>query len=157
GAREGQAAIKLGKPQVVADAKPDRAARGARRNDFAARKLDVGLLNRDAARQIDVEEMDFAIDGQMRAVGAEQHRGGVALGLAGRVLGYRSRYNMQVEFAREPRNRCQRFALQRLRGGGLFRTLAAPVESLGQSDQVGAARRSEPNEALGAFKVGRLV
>ena len=120
GAGESQAAIEFGEAQVVTDAKPDCAARRVCRDDLAARELDVGLLDRHAARQIDVEEMDFAIDGHMSAVGADQHGRVVALGLAGRVLGYRAGDDMQAELAGQARNRRQRFALERFGGGRLL-------------------------------------
>jgi hypothetical protein len=80
GAGESQAAIELGEAQIVADAEPNCAARRTRPDDLAAGQLGVGLLYRDAAGQIDVEEMDFAIDRQARTVGADQRGGVVALG-----------------------------------------------------------------------------
>src|SRR6202158_3097147 len=87
GAAKGQAAVKLWEAQIVADAETDSTERRARGDDLATRQLYVGLLDGDAARQVNVEEMDFAIDSQARAVGSDQRGRVVAAVLAGHVLG----------------------------------------------------------------------
>src|SRR6266849_3786218 len=102
-AREREPPVKLRKAQVVAHAETDRAKLGRCRHDLGARDLRVGLFDRNASRQVNVEQMDLAIHGELLAVRAKQHGGVVAPGLARRILRNRAGENMNLVFTRQSR------------------------------------------------------
>src|SRR5271156_2044403 len=70
-AGKSEAAIEFREAKVIADAESDRAERSRAGDDVGAGKLGVGLAHRYAAREIDVEEMNLAIDCHSSAGGAE--------------------------------------------------------------------------------------
>ncbi len=84
-----------------------------------AGELGVGFLDCDAAGQVHVEEMDFAIDGQPLAVGSEEGRGVVAFALAGCVLGDRTGEQMDFELARQSGHQGEGRSVEGFGGGGL--------------------------------------
>ena len=60
---------------------------------------------------------------------------------------------MNLQLARQPRHQRERLTVERFGRGRLLVALAAPVEDLGQRDQVRAARGCDADQALGALEV----
>ena len=102
GAAHGEDPEELGEAQVVTDGQPDAQLTGARGDDLGPGLLVLGLAIGDPA-DVDVEHVDLAVDGEVRAVGADQHRG-VEGPLAG-ALGDAAGEQVDAELARPSRGR----------------------------------------------------
>src|SRR5207237_6623768 len=112
----------------------------------------------DIALDLDVEEVDLAVDAQHLAVGAERDRRVRELLAAFAELRDRAADERDPVAARPAGHRLDRLAaLQRLRGGVEYVRLADRVPLLREDDDIGAGRRGSRDELLGLLEVWALL
>ena len=115
----------------------------------------LGLAVGDAAG-VDVEHVDLAVDGEVRAVGADQDRGVEGL-LARRSLGDAAGEQVDAELASPAAGGGQARAVERLGPGEQLLAAGQQVPLLRQRDQLGAVGRRGADQPLGGGEVPRLV
>ena len=150
-------AVELREAQVVADREPDRAENGRRRHDLVPGHDGPRFLEVLHARQVDVEEVDLAVDGERRPVGPEEDAGVADARVAGDALGKRAREQRDARPAGEGRHPAHPGAVEVLGLGHGLALGAEEGEVLGEADEGGSARRRLLHEALGGGEVALHV
>ena len=155
GAAHGEDPVELGEAQVVADGQADVGQLADRRDDdLRARLLVLGLAVGDAA-DVDVEHVDLAVDGEVGAVGADQHRG--VEGLLPGPLGDAPGEQVDAELARPLAGGAEAGAVERLGAGEQRLAAGEQVPLLRQRDELGAVGGGGADEALGGGEVASLL
>src|SRR5581483_2050303 len=142
---------------VVADRQPDGPVLELRDDRFGARLLRLRLAV-DVTADLDVEEVDLAVDGDELAAGVEDAARVRELLAPFPTLRDRAADERDAERARPARHRLDRLAaLERLGPGAIVVGAPDQVPLLGQDDDVRARRRGAGDEGLGALEVRGLV
>src|SRR5207249_7782548 len=131
GAGAYEAAVELWEAEVVADRESERAEPGRHGHHFVTGRARRRFADRDAAGEVDVEEMQFAVAGHERAARVEEAARVVGARLAGRLLEERAGREMDRELACERRQALGGGPGNRLGDRGLLGARAAPGEHLG--------------------------
>ena len=172
GVQEQEAALargdggEFGEADVVADGEGDLAVRGdVDHRHFVPGGQDVGLLERDLARYVDVEQVHLSVRGQQVAPGREE-QGRVVVFLRGLDV-FRYAAAEQVAFALdgqlgqgvEARRLLpgRRGRLQRLGVGGEVLAAVGGVEAFREDDQGGSGFGGLEDARAGAGEVGGFV
>ena len=154
----GQGTIELGESDVVADRAADADAVFVVGDDVGAAAHDVGLAIALAAGGDDVEEMDFAVAGQLRAVAAEYYRRVVVPAVV--VLQHAAGVQDHLEAHRQPAHQtvCLAVGEGLRRRPGAFDIVTHVGEELGQDDEIRPILFDRGgDEPFGLLQVRRLV
>ena len=171
-----QRGVELGEAQVVADGEAERADCGGRGHELGAGSDGGRLLEADVLGDVDVEEMDLAVDRDPRAVGAEQHAGVVAaaepgvrggssapaspppLAAACSFLSLNEPSSTYIECLRaSSAKRVHTGAVERLRAAHLVVVRTEEVGVLGSGGEPRAVTRGALDQRRGGVEVVRLV
>jgi hypothetical protein len=146
--------VQLGEAQVVTDGQADRGAvLELGQDDLVARLVGVGLEVL-AALDLDVEQVDLAVDGLEFPVRSDVDAGVGALRVAVAALHQRSRNEVDPQLLREALRPAHCRVLLDGRGGTLVVVaVAAHVGALGQQHELRAVRGGGAGQSLGAGEI----
>src|SRR5262249_16018479 len=108
------------------------------------------------AAGVDVEHVDLAVDGEVRAVGADQDRGVGSLLPLLSALGDAAGEQVDAKVAGPATRRRQARAVERLGAGGQLLPSGQQVPLLGQDDEFGPITGSRTYQALGGGEIAIL-
>ncbi len=119
-----------------------------RDDDLAPRLLVLGV-GVGSAVDLDVEQMELAVDGAQLAVGSDVHAGVAVLLGPGPSFHERAGDEIEAEFPGHRARPADRLAVKGLGAGAQMLGLTEHSPLLGQADQFRAQRGRAPHEAVG--------